>query len=62
MSAIKETPSLVTEGTQAKAPLSSLPKPPLCPQGDKERAYKDEVVLGYVTHLANPLSLSFRTL
>lgn len=35
---------------------------PCVPRGDKESAYKDEVVLGYITHLAHPLSLSFRTL
>lgn len=35
---------------------------PCVPRGDKESVYKDEVVLGYVTHLAHPLSLSFRTL
>lgn len=62
INATKQTPSPMAEGTQAKAPLSSLPEPPLVPRRDEESAHKDDVVLGYVTHLAHPLPLSFRTL
>lgn len=52
----------MAEGTWAKTPLSNLPEPPRVPRRDKGSAYKDDVVLGYVTHLAHPLPLSFRAL
>lgn len=41
-------------------PQASLSHP-WVPRRDKESVHKDDVVLGYVTHLAYPLLLSFRT-
>lgn len=48
-------------GLKLKHHCQGFPSHPSVPRGDEESAYKDEVVLGYITHLACPLSLSFRT-
>lgn len=52
----------MAEETQAKAPYQASLSHPWLPRRDKESAHKDDVVLEYVMHLAQPLPLSFRTL